>query len=603
MSDTDSRRKASITYINPDAPRIAVPEYPGERHDALVPDTLDLQDMARLAVNGLTEPTDAEADYEIYWKVCLRSDPPFMVHEESDIVQAKFMEALPLLRLISGSTQNLHIEKRWMEVLLQMQGSDGIVYMTKIGRPWGQSNYGNLPPGDHYTVPWFAGRLLGAMTVYSQLTGEDLWSDAARRLADGLCALAIREGDTARFPWHQMGVGGTYVEHDISQAIHNIATYYSWCIQGLANYYRYSRHVPALDLARGLYHWVRDRSNHFGPDGRFLREYPNTDYTHFHGHTMVLLSVLDYGIAGGDRDAVEFAHRGFRYGMSRGECRLGCFSEILDGAGYSATEVCELADMIALALKLSAAGVADYWDMADGWLRNLFAESQFRHGMWDAAVHGRYPKQQPPQHGTNDRVVERNLGTFGGWLAPNDFLPDEAWGWGIMHCCTGNAARAIYYAWEHALTVQDGQLTVNLLMNRASPWVDIDSHIPYAGQVDLKLKKAMDVRVRIPEWVVREDVRCQVGKQPRALEWSGRYACVGSAQSGDTVTLSFPIAERLEHICVEKRGYRAVFRGNTCVAIHPSGSNAPLFQRQHFRNDTTRWRKDTRFISRQTLEW
>ena len=140
-------------------------------------------------------------------------------------------------------------------------------------------------------------------------------------------------------------------------------------------------------------------------------------------------------------------------------------------------------------------------------------------------------------------------------------------------------------------------------MNRASPWVDIDSHIPYAGQVDLKLKKAVNLRVRIPGWVVLEDVRCRVGNQPRALEWNGRYAGVGSVQPGDTVMLSFPIAESLEHILVEKRGYRAIFRGNTCVAINPPGSNAPLFQRQHFRNDTTRWRRDTRFISRQTLEW
>jgi len=135
MSNAESGRKANITYINPDTPHVRLPGYDGQRCDALVPDTLDLQDMARLAVNGLTEPTDAEADYEIYWKVCLRSDPPFMVHEESDIVQAKFMEALPLLRLVSGSTQNLHVEKRWMEVLLQMQGPDGIVYMTKIGQP------------------------------------------------------------------------------------------------------------------------------------------------------------------------------------------------------------------------------------------------------------------------------------------------------------------------------------------------------------------------------------------------------------------------------------------------------------------------------------
>jgi hypothetical protein len=29
MSDTDSRKKATLTYINPNAPRVAAPEYPG----------------------------------------------------------------------------------------------------------------------------------------------------------------------------------------------------------------------------------------------------------------------------------------------------------------------------------------------------------------------------------------------------------------------------------------------------------------------------------------------------------------------------------------------------------------------------------------------
>ena len=32
------------------------------------------------------------------------------------------------------------------------------------------------------------------------------------------------------------------------------------------------------------------------------------------------------------------------------------------------------------------------------------------------------------------------------------------------------------------------RLSVNLLLNRASPWVDVDSHIPYEGRVDLKVK-------------------------------------------------------------------------------------------------------------------
>ena len=90
---------------------------------------------------------------------------------------------------------------------------------------------------------------------------------------------------------------------------------------------------------------------------------------HFHGHTGLLVGLLDYGTISGDQDAIDFAHRGFGYGMTQGETRLGCFPEWLDVAFATALEMCELADMIALAVKLSLSGAGDYWDMADRWVR------------------------------------------------------------------------------------------------------------------------------------------------------------------------------------------------------------------------------------------
>ena len=52
---------------------------------------------------------------------------------------------------------------------------------------------------------------------------------------------------------------------------------------------------------------------------------------------------------------------------------------------------------------------------------------------------------------------------------------------GVAGCCAGNCARTIYYVWEHMVDFQGGHLRVNLLLNRASPWVDVHSYIPYAG--------------------------------------------------------------------------------------------------------------------------
>ena len=42
---------------------------------------------------------------------------------------------------------------------------------------------------------------------------------------------------------------------------------------------------------------------------------------------------------------------------------------------------------------------------------------------------------------------------------------------------------------------------MNLLLNRASPWVDIDSSLPYEGLVRIRNKVADTVAVRVPGWV------------------------------------------------------------------------------------------------------
>ena len=132
-ADSGWRRGDPIGYIQEQTPEVPMPTYPGQRNDDTVPDTLDLAERAALGLNGLTNPTDPDADYEIYWRAAFNTNPPLMWHSESDIVQAKFMEALPLMRIVSGSGQSGEVERRWMEVMLQAQGPDGIVYLPKKG--------------------------------------------------------------------------------------------------------------------------------------------------------------------------------------------------------------------------------------------------------------------------------------------------------------------------------------------------------------------------------------------------------------------------------------------------------------------------------------
>ena len=605
-------------YINSRKPEVKLPGYPGQKYEVMVPDTLDLADMAGLGVNGLTGPTDPEADYEIYWRAAFNANrKPIMWHVDAPdtSILGKFVEALPLLRLVSGSDQDRHVEQRWLEVIRQMQGPDGLFYASKIGRPWCVWNYsdyvplygGKETPGDYCMCLLLGGRSLGAMTIYFLLTGDPEWKNAGKKFADGVEKLAVADGKKAHLPLTD--------DPDAVFADRPSALNHKACIQELANFARHTGYEPALDSAGRLTRWVIEDFNYYGPDGHFLPEHPDHPNVHFHGHTGLLVAILDYGIISGDKDAVDFAHRGFRYGMTKGECLLGYFPEWLYAPFTVPSEICEVAEMIALGVKLSKSGVGDYWDMVERWVRNLFCEAQVKREYqerlyWLAA---RIPATHPspmeiPPYYSTDRVIERNTGAFVSTLGANDLLPGEFFYMGsssdgIAHCCTGNAARAIYYVWENTVTHETGNLKVNLLLNRASQWADIDSHLPYAGQVDVKVKKSVELSVRLPEWVKPEQAKCTVNTGARTLRSSGRYAVVGKVAPGDLVTLSFPIEERTEHITVEKRTYRILMRGNTCVAIGPSGENVPLFHRDHFRSDTTRWRKVTRFLGKDEIEW
>ena len=124
-------------YVNPEIPDLDLPKCYGESYEATVPDTLDIAERARFALNALNETTNPEADYEVYWIVAFRSNPPHMFHScWQSTTTGKFMMAASFMRLITGSEMNLHVDRVWMEVALRSSGQDGLDYVPLEGRPW-----------------------------------------------------------------------------------------------------------------------------------------------------------------------------------------------------------------------------------------------------------------------------------------------------------------------------------------------------------------------------------------------------------------------------------------------------------------------------------
>ena len=606
-----------IGYVREKIPDFDVPPYEGERYEALVPDTLDIQERAALAVNGLTSPTDPLADYEMYWIVHFNHNPPVMQHDWNDHCQHKFMEALPLMRIASGSDLNSEVDRAWMGMALHQLGPDGLAYTPVGGRPWaaiGLSSY--VPTGentgvktfdemDQYLDTMWCGRLMSAMLLYHKRDGGSVWRESVERLVDALTNVAVDRGHYAYYsPSSLFVLKDSTLDYGRTQPLRAGFTVV-WEVLGLAHAYRELGYEPALPHARKLINYLLEEVRYVDEDGRFVPGVPeHPGMTHFHAHTYALLSMLEYGLVAGDDSLVEIARKGYEYGRAKGEVLTGYFPEFFGNEQLEHCELCEVGDMIALGLKLSQAGLGDYWDDVDRWVRNMFAEGQLTPAKVDWLQ--RYSANQPvsaidPMFQSTDRVVERNVGSFAGWAKANDWYVGD--GPGIMHCCTGNCTRAIYYVWEHMLWHDGNKLAVNLLLNRPSPWADVESHIPYVGQVDVKVKQSVDLSIRIPEWVQPGEVRVQVNEARQRVDWDGRYAVVGEVKPRDVVTMTFPIAERTNIVWIEKEKYALVRKGNDIVAIDPPGRYSPLYQREHYRVDGTRWRRIPRFVSKEHIYW
>jgi DUF1680 family protein len=523
------------------------------------------------------------------------------------------MEALPLMRIASGSTQNTHVDKAWMEAALKQVGPDGLVYYPTEGRPWTLAQTYEFVPDEARTaatqhiVPFACGRLLSAMMLYHMRDGGGPWKETAERLVDALADLAADAGHYAFYApsshWAEKGS-----RYDYGRTYPLMGAHVGFVALGLVHTYRETGYEPARVLAEKLLRYVVEEIDYIDEDGVFGPDRPSASSTraHFHMHTYCLLAMHEYAITTGEEYWLELADRGIAYAKTQGNTLLGYFPEWLGTDNPQTSEICEVADMIALALKLSASGTGDYWDDADRWIRNMFAEGQLRHSDWVYRMAAMFPKSDlSGMYYEAERAIERNLGGFAGWPKANDWYDPGHYygGWGIMHCCTGNGTRALHYIWDNILTHTGGKLRVNLLLNRASPWADVDSHIPYVGQVDVKIKQPLDLSVRLPEWVQPVEARFQVNGSDRNTEWDGRYAEVGQVVPGDVITMTFPVSERTNTLWIEKQVYRVVRRGNDVVAIDPPGRYCPLYQREHYRQDSTRWRKIERFVSNEEIHW
>lgn len=563
--------------------------------NGVVPDTLNLTDRAALALNALNGTTDERGEFMFRCLIV----PPEIKHDAYSFSACgpKYIESIAMMSLMTGKSIQDAGCQRAVDYLVSCLGDDGLFY-CKIGpdRPWDNSS-----PEDWANI-YGQGRMLRAMLAMEQLDGDSAWSDRMRRLVATLAEIAIRKtdpetgekyayfpttpgyGDVFSYPksgWKttelradaDMSKIGAHFA-DVPDHSFGIPLYIGGVIEPLVLYSQIHDDPAALKFAGEVVNFLMKKDSAWIPDGHPQGVIPEQNaqfYGHFHGHTVAMRGILEYAIATNDPQLKEFVRAGYEYARTFGIPRLGWFQEY---TGKGSHETCGLANMTALAIKLSNAGVGDYWDDVDCYARNHLTKAQFTDVKRLEQANGDSKLSDEQK-----QILERMVGTFAGWGTPES-LDDTR----IMNCCTANGSQAIYYVWDSIVKSRGDTTYVNLLMNRRAPEVDVVSWLPNRGQVDLSAKKKGRLAVRMPGWVDKSAVDLRRNGTEETPEFVEQYVLIDNVDVGDAVSLTFPVEESTEHYSIdsfEQRGtkyfgrlnYTVKFRGNTAVHIDPAAKS------------------------------
>jgi hypothetical protein len=541
-----------------------MPQTQGERYSARIPDTLEVQQRAELVISAMTNCTDPKSNYAPYDNMYIWRNPPVMCN--TTMFNGKYMEVTALLRYITGSNLNQHVDQTWRRMFL-----DTIVH------------------GDY---PWWGvdgGRLLAWLGNNFRIEKDPCWQELGKQAVGHLLQMMVYKDDYCYYPGEQ---GAMPTGWD--------ATWGGWVLQGLTQLYLATKDSNVLDLASKLARYLKDHAQIFDTEAHFLARHPsgNGPALHFHHNGNALEGISAYALATNDREFASFARSGYEWARSLGSSLVGFFPEYIndwpDDRPYVDCETCCTADMIQLAMTLSEARQDDYWDDVDRYVRNQFAEMQLLDNEWIDQMVAKLPYTPPEANEDGDRVSERITGSFASWASANDWYIEGQPG--TTFCCIGNGGRALYYVWEKMIGFKNGTLSIHLLLNRASPWADVNSYVPYEGQVDVIMKVACNLEIRIPEWVKPNDMSGFVNGTQRELTFQGRYALIGYVEPGNLVTVNFPIFERTVNTIIGNVPYTLTIKGNNVVSINPYGTWYPFYQRAHYRENQVRWVNRERFV-------
>lgn len=311
--------------------------------------------------------------------------------------------------------------------------------------------------------------------------------------------------------------------------------------------------------------------------------------THGHMHSTLgtLSGLVEFGLYTNQARYVERARLAIDRGIPVHRSSYGFFYEtdLMLGRG----EANNPADLVRSQILLGLNGHPEYFDDVERIVRNHLLASQFLDPGLAGSSHDL--AKTPPDSATElyTGAARRLCGGFA-YTTPNDlidaqFLDD----FDMASDMASGALEGLAAIWKHIITRDKSGLHVHLLFSRESEALDVRSHIPVVGRVELVIKQPQDVYVRIPAYARPDKFRVTVdGQELASRRLFGPYVLIPSTAKPATAVIDF---KQVELICREtlngnpaytpgeklKVEYTQEWLGDTLWNMVPAGERVPLY--------------------------
>ncbi len=340
------------------------------------------------------------------------------------------------------------------------------------------------------------------------------------------------------------------------------------------------RHVEFANLLSNGILWHSDQ---FGAAGEFVG--------HVHGHLGTLAGFVSVGLLTGNDAMLARARDIFSYARSI-STEHGFVPELAQRKDdLIACETCAIMDYLDAALLLARSGEDELWSAVEKTVRNHLVQSQIPDAPWLDFSDEAGDEEWCLRRGLQGRLA----GAFAGWSAPHALLAYEESLWpewvrteslqprylgkvrAVQNCCAGAGIRALHQAWRNIVTRDGTLVSVNMLISRRTPDLEVTSHIPADGHVRLSVLREAELRFRIPEG--SQQLEVAVNGRPAEIRRRGVFAEVGHVCSGDIVQIQFRLVEQDRDFQVGNAGFQHYgftgrWRGETVTEITPHPENA-----------------------------